>query len=251
MPIANLQTYQTVGVRVHSTAFASQGRAMQLQAAMLDNLKKTCRFQPVDTNQVAADILIDLNITQAGRGGGGWISSDSTATLDALLVLTDGHDGGILGTARIHGSSSGMIVNGAPPENEAIGAVAKSIVDLLGKSGCSGPRVAKAEPPPVVENPNPDPKLPDESRRDEAEELAAQGKEKLYANDTAGALALFQQANAALPDPRYEFNICIVLGVQERWDDAIASCKRAKGMNPEAALATRIDRRLELLAKRQ
>jgi len=66
MPIANLQTYRTVAVRVHSTAFASQGRAMQLEAAMLDNLKKKCGFEQVVVGQTAADILLDLNITQAG-----------------------------------------------------------------------------------------------------------------------------------------------------------------------------------------
>ena len=247
MPIANLQTYRTVAVRVHSTAFASQGRAMQLEAAMLDNLKKKCGFEQVSAGQAAADILLNLNITNAGRGGGGWISSDSTATLDALLVLTDGQDGELLGTARIHGSSSGMIVNGAPPEGEAIGAVAKSIADLLGKSGCAGARVAKAVPPPKVEDPQP----PDETRRPDADALNDQGKEKLYAGDTAGALALFQQATTTLPDARYEFNVCLTLGVQEHWDDAIASCRRAKAMKPQPALATRIDHRLELLTHHQ
>ncbi len=252
MPIANLQSYRTVAVRVHSTAFASQGRAMQLEAAMLDNLRRKCGFERVDAGQKPADILLDLNITQAGRGSSGWISSDTTATLDALLVLTDGSDGELLGTARVHGSSSGVIMNGAPPDGEAIGAVAKSIADLLGKSGCAGARVARAVPVPKTDEPKPDgPKPPDESKRPEADALNDQGKEKLYANDTPGALALFQQANTLLPDARYEFNVCLTLGVQERWDDAIASCQRAKAMNPQAALATRIDHRLELLTHRQ
>lgn len=245
MPIANLNTYRTVAVRVHSTAFASQGRAMQLEAAMLDNLKKKCGFEQVVAGQTAADILLDLNITQAGRGGGGWISSDSTATLDAMLVLTDGQDGELLGTARVHGSSSGMI--SAPSEGEAIGAVAKSIADLLAKSGCAGARVAKAVPPPKVE----DPKPPDETHRPEADALTAQGKEKLYAGDTAGALALFQQANSMLPDAHYEFNVCLALGLQEQWDNAIASCRRAKAMKSDEALATRIDRKLDLLTHHQ
>ncbi len=247
MPIANLNTYKTVAVRVHSTAFASQGRAMQLESSMLDNLSKKCGFQVMARGATAADVMVDLNITNAGRGGGGWISNDSTATLDALLVLTDGTNGELLGTARIHGSSSGMIVNGAPPEGEAIGVVAKSVVDLLGKSGCSGPRVAKAVP--VVEPPKPD--APDESHRADADALNDQGKEKLYANDAPGALALFQQASAMLPDARYEFNVCLTLGVQERWDDAIVSCKRARAMNPQSELGARIDHKLELLTHRQ
>lgn len=246
MPIANLDTYKTVAVRVHSTAFASQGRAMQLESATLDSLSKKCGFTVMPRGATAADVMVDLNITNAGRGSSGWISSDTTATIDALLVLTDGTNGELLGTARIHGSSSGSI-SGVPSEGEAIGVVARSIVDLLGKSGCAGPRVAKAAP--VVEPPKPD--APDESHRAEADALNDQGKEKLYANDAPGALSLFQQASAKLPDARYEFNVCLTFGVQERWDDAISSCKRARAMSPQTELAARIDHKLELLTHRQ
>ena len=36
MPIANLQSYRSLALRVHSTAFAAQGQAMQLESAVLE-----------------------------------------------------------------------------------------------------------------------------------------------------------------------------------------------------------------------
>lgn len=257
MPVANLQSYRTIGVRVHSNAFAAQGQTMRMEAAVLDRLRKKCQFDQVfRADQGRADILIDLNIAATARGGDtGW--SSSTASVDTLLVLTDGQDGELLGTARIRGKSSGMIINNAPPENEAIDIVAKTVADLLAKSGCTGPRVAKA---PIVDpGPGPGPATdagvgaepPDESKRAEADAINDKGKERLYADDVPGALALFQQANRLLPDPRYGFNICLALGTQEQWDAALAACRDARAMNPPSALAAKIDRRMEALAKRE
>jgi tetratricopeptide (TPR) repeat protein len=264
MPVANLQSYRTIGVRVHSSAFAAQGQTMRMEAAVLDRLRKKCQFEQVlRADQGRADILIDLNIAATARGGDtGWNSS--TASVDTLLVLTDGQDGELLGTARIRGKSSGMIINNAPPENEAIDIVAKTVADLLAKSGCTGARVAKA---PIVDpGPGPGPgsgsatdpgpgsgsgSPPDESKRAEADGLNDKGKERLYADDVPGALALFQQANRLLPDPRYGFNICLALGTQSQWDAALAACRDARAMNPSAALAAKIDRRMEALAKRE
>ncbi len=261
MPVANLQSYRTIGVRVHSKAFAAQGQTMRMEAALLDRVRKKCQFDQVfRADQGRADILIDLNIAATARGGDtGWNSS--TASVDTLLVLTDGQDGELLGTARIRGKSSGMIINNAPPENEAIDIVAKTVAELLAKSGCTGPRVARA---PIVDPvPVPGPGSgsdagsgsaappPDESKRAEADALNDKGKERLYADDVPGALALFQQANRLLPDPRYGFNVCLALGAQEQWDAALAACREARAMNPSSALAAKIDRRMEALAKRE
>ena len=259
MPVANLQSYRTVALRVHSTAFASQGQAMFLEKAVLDRLRQQCGFEQVGNGATRADVVLDLDITNRGRGGGGWISNDNVATIDTLLVLTDGQDGELLGTARIHGKSSGMIVNGGVPETEAVDVVAQTIVELLAKSGCSGARIARATLPPVGpprgsgagEGSASGPQPPDETRRAEAEALDDQGKEKLYGNDVAGALAAFQQANALLPDARYAFNVCLALGVREQWDNAIVACRQARAMNPPAKLATKIDHRLDLLQHRQ
>src|SRR5262245_30517960 len=150
MPVANLQSYRTVGLRVRSTAFASQGLAMFLEKATLDKLRQRCGFEQVGpvAGGPPAEVILDLNITATGRGGGGWITNSGTATIDSLLVLSDGQSGELLGTARIKGQSSGVIVNNAPPENEAINEIAKAVANTLAKSGCSGPRVARVEPPP-------------------------------------------------------------------------------------------------------
>jgi hypothetical protein len=140
--------------------------------------------------------------------------------------------------------------------------IAKTVAELLAKSGCTGPRVARApEPGPMPDNGSAGQgsagtpgdmgsgagsaaPTPDESRRADAEALNEQGKSKLFAADTAGALAAFQQANATLPDPKYQFNVCVALGAQERWPEAIAACEQARGMNPSAKLAAKIDQRL-------
>lgn len=259
MPVANLQSYRTVGLRVQSTAFAAQGLATFLETAVLEKLRQSCRFDQIGRpGATPSDVLLDLNITNTGRGGGGWIQNQNQASIDTLLVLTDGQSGELIGTARIRGTSSGIIVNNNRPENEAIDVVAKTVAELLSKSGCSGPRVAKTEPPPPKETPPPPPPQgsntpppPDESKRAEAETLNEQGKDKLRGADLVGALAAFQQANTLVPDAKYQYNICLTYEAQAKWDDAVAACKKARGMNPPAKLVAKIDHRLELLANKQ
>ena len=259
MPVANLQTYRTVAIRVRSTGFAMQGHAMFLEKAVTDRLHMQCGFESVGPPGAApADVTLDLNITNMNRGGGGIISNPNLVTMDTLLVLTDGQNGEPLGTARIHGKSSGMLMNNAPPENEAIDIVARTVADILTKSGCTGPRLARAEPPPAPPGP-PDPAGPgsgtppagDEAHRAEADALNKQGKEKLQSADLPGALAAFQQANALLPDARYEFNVCLTFEAQEKWKSAMDACKQARAMNPKPELQSKIDHRLDLLAHRQ
>lgn len=256
MPVANLQSYRSIALRAHTNAFASQGHAMMLEGLVTDRLRQKCGFDAVAPIASApnADVLLDLNITKLGRG-----AVSSQANVDVLVVLTDGHDKELLGTATIHGKSSAMVINNTNQEQKALEIVADTIASMFSKSGCSGPRVARVEPPPP--NPNPDPgpgsntaNVPppvDEATRQKAEALNEQGKEKLYGADMAGALALFQQAMALVPDARYEFNVCLTLGAQEQWDNAISACKQARGMAPNEQLAAKIDRRLESLAKRQ
>ena len=251
MPIANLQTYRSIALRVHSTAFAAQGQAMQLESAVLQQMQQRCSFQQVAAAQAkSADLVLDLNIVNSGRGGGGFISNSSTARLDTLLVISGGQDGELLGTARIHGESSGMIINNAPPELEAIDIVAKTVTDVFAKSGCFGPRIAKAVPPPP-ETPTTPPAPVDESHRDEAEKLNDDGKQKVFVADLAGALAAFQQADALLPDPKYKYNLCSTLGLLEKWDEATAMCQKAIAKQPPAALRAKLDQKIELLQHHQ
>jgi len=255
MPIANLQSYRSIALRVHSTAFAAQGQAMQLESSVLGEMQKRCAFQEVAAAQARnADLVLDLNIVNTQRGGGGFISNSSTAHLDTLLVISNGQDGELLGTARIHGESSGMIINNAPPELEAIEVVAKTVGDVFAKSGCSGPRIAKAEPPPQPPPPQPDPTKPpavDESKRAEAEKDNDDGKQKVFVADLQGALAAFQQADALLPDPKYEYNLCSTLGLLERWDEATATCQKALAKQPPPALKAKLEQKIELLKAHQ
>lgn len=271
MPVANLQSYRTVALRVHSSAFASQGQAMFLESAVLDQLRQRCGFEQIEqAGQGRADVVLDLNVTHTQRGSGGFITNPNVAVIDTLLVLSDGQTGDLLGTASIHGTSSGMIVNDSSPEADAANAVAKAVVTLLATSGCSGPRVARAEPAPQPQ-PQPQPGTGsgsavaagsgagsgsaappvDDARATQAAALDKQGKDRMYVADLDGALALFQQAVAVDPDPRYQFNVCLALGAKEQWVAATAACKKARTMNPNAELSTKIDHRLELLAQHQ
>lgn len=235
---------------------------MMLENTVASRLRERCQFVQVGAAGTApADVVLDLNITRHARGGSGWIRNANQVEIDTLLVLSEGQDGELLGTATIRGKSSGTVMNNAPQENEAIAAIASSIADLLAKSGCSGPRIARVEPAAagsatVAQGSAATPgdgtaPVVDESRRAEAEALNEQGKEKLFGADTAGALVLFQQATSIVPDPKYQFNVCVALGAQERWDEAIAACKQARAMNPSAKLAAKIDQRLDALNNRQ
>jgi len=136
MPVANLQSYRTVALRVHSSAFASQGLAMTLETSVLERLRQTCGFEQVGgAGTTAADVVLDLNITNISKGGTGWIRNENQVQIDTLLVLSDGQAGDLLGTATIHGKSSGTVINNAPQENEAIAVIAKTVAELLAKSG--------------------------------------------------------------------------------------------------------------------
>lgn len=266
MPIANLQSYRTVALRVKSTAFASQGQAMFLESAVLQNLQQKCGFSNVGrADGTPADVVLDLNIIRTGRGGSGILSNQNLATIDTLLVLSDGQNGDLLGSAHIRGESSGVVYNSRPPEQEAVDVIARTIADTLAKSGCSGPRIARApEPPPSSgtgttgtdsgsgsgTGSTGDTGTPpvDEAKRAQAEALNEQGKDKLRSADLVGALADFQQANQIVPDARYQYNVCLAYEAQEQWPNAISACKQARGMTTDTRLVAKIDHRLELLA---
>jgi len=261
-PVANLQSFHTVGLRVRAAA----SYANFLQRQLLGYLRQQCSFEQIVQAGPGADLIIDLNVTGSHRGGG-VISNASQATVDTLLVLSDGPSGELLGTARIQGKSSGMIVNGSSPEGEALNIVAKTVADVLATSGCSGPRVARNEtppppppdsgsaapppPPPDSGSAAPPPPARDESHRQDAEALNEQGKDKLRSADIDGALAAFQQANTLLPDAKYEFNVCLAFEAGEKWNDAMSACRQARGMSPEPRLLVKIDARISLIQKRQ
>ena len=266
MPIASMQSYNTVWLNVRSSAFASQGQAMMLEQAVVQKLQQKCSFASIQRagSGPPPDIMLDLNITNTGRGSGGWVTNSSTAFIDTLLVLSEGQTGDLLGSLRIHGTSSGMIVNGAPPENEAAEVIAKTIADMLAKSGCSGARVAKQEPPPTTNPFNQGSGAgsgtgsgsavgspPDDAKRGQAEALNDQGKEKLRSADVNGALSAFQQANQLIAAARYVYNICLAYEAGQQWDQATGACKQASSMTTDARLQEKITKRLDLIAHKQ
>lgn len=166
MPVANLQSFRSIALRAHTSAFASQGQAMMLEGFVTQKLRQKCGFEAVGPlGQTAnAEVMLDLNITKIGRGGGGVFSNPNLAVVDVLVVLTDVHDKELLGTATIRGKSSGMVINNEVPENQALEVVADTIAGLLTKSGCGGPRIARAPrvaPPARVAPPGPGTSRPD------------------------------------------------------------------------------------------
>jgi len=246
MPVANMQFYHSVAVRVRSNVMGYQGFGQFLEQSVNSNLRQKCGFASVGGANDRAELVLDLTITKAGKDSG-FITIQNQTVMEALLVLSDGQNGDLLGTAKISGNSAAMTTSGSNPDQEAVEVVGKAVADLLAKSGCSGPRIARAEPP-KVEAPLPG---VDESHRGEAEKLNEDGKNQMFGAHMPEALALFQQADRLLPDARYQFNVCLALGVMEKWDDAIGACNKAKSMNAKPELVAKIDRRIEALQKHQ
>ena len=247
MPVANMQYYHSVALRSHSSAYASQSMAQFLEQAVQDKLRTSCAFTTVGgENTQAPELVLDLNVTKAGQDTSGFIRVANQIAVETLLVLSDGQTGDLLGTARINGSSAAMTTNMSNPTQEAIDVVAKTVADILVKSGCNGPRLVRA--PVEVALPNP---AVDESHRAEADKLNDDGKQQMFGAHLDEALVLFQQAAAMLPDARYVFNVCVVLGAQQKWDDALAQCNKARSMGAKPELAAKIDGRIEGLKKHQ
>lgn len=253
-PVANLQSYRSVALSVRATAFAAQGRAMQLEASLVNQLRAKCGFESIHRpDGTPVDVMLDLNIVNSGRNTGVF-STGAQAFVETLLVLTDGPTGELMGTAKIRGQSGGSI-SGAPTDNEAIEVTAQTVANLLAKSGCAGPRIARTEPTqpdqPTQQQPVQGQPPIDESKRPQAEKLNEEGKDKLRSADVNGALANFQAAVALIPDARYQYNVCLAYETLEQLPTAIDACKRARAMTTEQRLIDKIDHRLDLIAKRQ
>ena len=152
-PVANLQTYQVALVRVASSPGYGQYTPV-LEFATTDFLQERCSFtnivSPTQLGNLTPDLIVDLNIRGSQRGGTGFIKNPNLATVDVTMVLSDGIDESLLGSAEIIGKSAAVAVEGNDPENEALLAVAKRVSVILGKSGCQGQRVARVQAPPPV-----------------------------------------------------------------------------------------------------
>jgi hypothetical protein len=148
-PVANLQSYRVVGVRA-----AGIPRSYQLTNFLADatvkQLAKRCQFTNVvlanHAGNAKPDLMIDLNIRRMFRGGTSQIiQNPNKAVVDVLVVLSDGIDNDLLGSAWIRGESASVQVSGTmSPEGAAVKAIAERVAKVLAKSGCRGPRVARA-----------------------------------------------------------------------------------------------------------
>jgi hypothetical protein len=265
-PVADLQVYRSAAVRV-AAAPGLEAQVAPLEFALTNYLRQRCSFERILTGPEAqagqSDLVLDLNVLKAGRGGDGFIKNENMATVDVLLVLSDGINGDLVGSAKIKGKSSQVQVSGDSPEQQALDVVARSVGEMLDKSGCSGPRVARAVETPVDAGPGaapggdagpgpePGPGQVSAEQRAQAEAANDEGKRLFRAADLAGAMAQFADAEKLVPDPRYTFNICLAHEALEEWNDAVTACNRALGMKPSASLTDKINARIAIIRQRQ
>lgn len=257
-PIASLQSYRTVSVKVSTSGSGGRANAAAIAGIVEDKLRKSCGFESIvkPGGNPGADVQIDLNITNIARDTQGFVKNPNRALMDALLVLTDGTNGELMGTAKIHGKSSTVNMTTAQPEAQAADIVAQTVAEIMAKSGCSGPRIAKVVPPPppppnTGSGTTPPPPAVDETKRPDAEAANDAGKDLLRGGDAPGALASFQKANGLVPDARYLYNACIALAVEEQWDQAQSTCTQARGMTDKPEIISLIDQRLVRIKNKQ
>ncbi len=256
-PVANLRSYQTALIRVSSAPELSQYTPV-LEFATSDRLQNSCGFtrvvSPTQVGQLQPDLIVDLNIRSTARGGGGFIKNPNLATVNVTMVLSDGIDESLLGSADITGKSSAVAMNGNDPENEALIAVAKRVNAILGKSGCQGARIARAEAPPeVVQAPVAPPGAPEltEEQRAQAEAANNEGKRLFRAAEISAAKAQFEQAISVASDPRYYFNLCLAHEALSDYDSAVQACNSVLSANPQGRLADKATQRLEIIAEKR
>jgi hypothetical protein len=250
-PIANLQPYRTVVVRVAATE--GQRWTQLLEDSVVTKIANKCKFDRVLPSRLAAgqpaDLILDVNIQRSFRGGDGVIQNENQAVMDVLVVLSDGISDDLVGTVWIRGKSPAVRVAGSEPENEAIGAVAGSVAKVMDISGCGLPRVARVEP-----NPEPTPPPPADADTEaiaRGEQLNNEGKTLFRAADVQGAAAKFHEAIAAYPDPRYYFNLCFAYESLKRYDDAITTCKQVLELNPDERLVEKTNERIQIIGQKK
>lgn len=249
-PVANLQQYQNVLVRVGSSPGLEQYTSV-LEFATTDNMMQHCAFSrvtgPTQLGQTRPDLLVDLNIRTTQRGGGGFIKNPNLATVNVTMVLSDGIDESLLGSAEIVGKSSAVAMQGADPENQALLAVAERVTTILSKSGCSGTRIARAEPAPQPVAPVAPTGITPEQLA-QAEAANDEGKRLFRAAEIAAAKVQFQQAIQISPDPKYQFNLCLAHEALKEFDQAVAACQSVINANSEQRLTEKAQQRLSIIA---
>lgn len=275
-PVANLQPYR--GVVVRGTGAAEDGRGTGRLAFLLEHsaaarIRSRCAFPDVyaasDLREPGpADLFLDVTVQRAFRGGeSALVRNENLATVDVTMVLSDGVDDELVGTADIRGKSGGIVIGQESPEEEAINAVADSIAALLVRSGCTGPRVARARPSrdhrtrereeqgEEGEGEDPDGAsvelVAESSPAGKAEAENDEGKRLFRAGDVRSAKTHFLAAIRLKREARYVFNLCLAEESLGALDAAIATCRSVMAMNPDGPLAEKVKLRLKILDERQ
>ncbi len=252
-PVANLQSYQNVLVRVGSSQGLERYTSV-LEFATTDTIGQRCAFSrivnPTQVGQTRPDLLVDLNIRRTQRGGGGFIKNPNLATVNVTMVLSDGIDESLLGSAEIEGKSSAVAMDGSDPENQALIAVAKRVTAILSKSGCEGPRIARAQPPvqPVAPS-QPAGVTPEQIAQ--AEAANDEGKRLFRAAEIASAKEQFLQAIRIAPNPKYHFNLCLAHEALNEYDLAAAACQHVINHGTEPRLSEKAQQRLTIIADKR
>ena len=275
-PMASLETYGTVLVRVgyNPNDPATQNQVSALEFITADRLRRKCRFTQVvlasQQPQTRADLIMDLNIQRLFFGAdpsqGGLIKfhSSSQATADVALVLSDGINDELVGSAQIRGRSSA--VTASSPEAQAVTVVADKVAEVMKTSGCHLERVARAPEPaepktggpaatggdgglgesgtgdPGTETPG-----PDQEKLQQAEALNNEGKGLFRQANAAGATGKFEAAVQLVEDPRYYFNLCLAREAEGKLDAALAACQKVKSIAKTERLIEKADQRLEII----
>lgn len=252
-PVANLQVYRKVLVR------GSAGQMARWEGGDLANrtarfLQGQCQFDAVFVDGNGApdskyDLIVDLNVLSSTRGGGGLIKNPNLAVVEVAMILSDGIDDELLGSASIRGQSSAVVVNNASPESQALEAVAQQVGKLLVKSGCGGPRIARAEPPPPEEKEPPKPAKPEvtDEQIAEAERYNDEGKKEFRSAQVEKARASFERAIGLNPDPRYMMNLCLAHEALKHYEEAITHCQKVIAAKPEPRLRQKAEQRIQLI----
>ena len=264
-PVANLQPYRLLLVRGTGAADFRRGRlAVHLQRAVSDAARVHCGFSDVRVghraNDRSADLILDLTLMRAFRGGSGLVQNENLATVDVKLVLSDGIDQELIGSADIRGKSSGIVIGNESPERQAIGAVADQIAGILVRSGCAGPRIARARPERRLPSADTiadtgEPAQGDQGGANDtatrAEAENDEGKRLFRAADVSAAKTHFETAISLHRDPRYVFNLCLAEEALGSFDAAVSACQRVLHMKPDKQLSEKAKLRLKLIEEKR
>lgn len=247
-PIADLQYYRTVRVRAGSAPEAASWAAV-LASATASKLGQFCKFERVDVgDRGASDLVVDLNIQRVFRGGTGIVQNPNLATMEVLMVLSDGANEDLVGSAWIRGQSPQVMVNASSPEQAALEAVSGKITEVMYESGCFAQRADRPAPPsaaPPVPSGEATPTV------EQAEALNNEGKSLFRDARVQEAVAKFEQAFALHQDARYLFNLCFAYETMQRYDQALATCQQVLGMSPDPRLAEKARERIQSIESKR